>query len=197
LRRPRSAIPNGRVAAAQDHAPRRRTLRRAPSSFAACACAAGPAMGRLAPPDRSLARVSSLVHSDRCLGFPRACVSARILCGAGYAVIPFSLIVKRGSGAPKGASKQCRACEARRGSCETRTPSGAPLRHFSAPGRACVHEANRGLLPLASSSHRGRSTPRAEPRRRPGAGLRDLPAGAASAPRLMAPQETPLEWDGI
>ncbi len=117
----------------------------------------------------------------------------------------------RGSGAPEGASinfTPCGGlCEARR--CEARThlamrpPPGAPPRHLqAAPFRWAIrHQPRAALLEpafapanAASSSQGDRSVARAGSRSRPSAGLRDLPAGAASDPAEMTSHDNALGW---
>jgi hypothetical protein len=103
--------------------------------------------------------------------------------GSGFAVVG----KKEGSGAPRGASDNIHAWRGMaRLLAKRRTPRGAPMRLAAnafafarSPVRACVSRDEIG--PSASSSHRGRSTPRAVSRSRPGA----WPA----KPRARAPRQ--------
>jgi len=79
----------------------------------------------------------------------QTCVIARILCGAGYAVFPFSLLgISRGDGAPSGASSPSVG-----GPFGTAAPLGAPSRRF--PSGAGPRFLNRGIARRSASSWRG------------------------------------------
>jgi hypothetical protein len=80
------------------------------------------------------------------------------------------------------------------------TPRGAPSRHSSAafaansaPGRASWDEASVPVPVQRSSSQSGHNAARAESRGRPGAGLRGLPAGAASCSIIRTSHDDALE----
>jgi hypothetical protein len=90
-----------------------------------------------------------------------------------------------GSGAPGGATEFIRACEARRRLLRSRrhasrrSTGGISGGGFPPQLRTALLEPAFARANTASSLQSGRHAARAEFRSRPGAGLRDLPAGAA------------------
>src|ERR1700687_5833629 len=127
--------------------------------------------------------------------------AARILCGAGYAVI-FARLPQAFHFAPRKKAKG-RSAERRilcpltpRGARvlgEERAPSGAPSRRLPAPGRAFAWTSQRVSELLASGSY----CPEGGGRRRPRAGVRGPPAGAAPRSVRTTSHETSLTSEDV
>ena len=97
-----------------------------------------------------------------------------------------------GGGAPRGATLQVARRCGRAAASGVAARLAALHRGISRPRAALANPSQAGLSRPASSSHTGRSARRAEPRGRPGAGLRNPPAGTAPcAIRRTSPEDAP------